>query len=275
MSLPPPATDSTVLVTGASSGIGAELARELARRGYGLTLVARRKERLTELADESKRRHGVAVDVRAADLSKPTSRTRLIAALHAAPAKVVGVCNNAGFGSFGRFQDLDLERETEQVRLNVDALHELTGAFLPDMVARGAGAVLNLGSVAGFQPMPANATYAATKAFVNSFSEAVHSDLAGTGVSCTALCPGPVRTEFGEAAGLGDVNSAGPDFLWLSPEEVARAGVRGMIDGKRAVIPGAGNRVAALGGRHVPRTLLLPLWRMATERSLRALQRDS
>jgi uncharacterized protein len=275
MSLPPPTPDSTVLVTGASSGIGAELARELARRGYGLTLVARRKERLTELADESQCRHGVAVDVRAADLGKPASRTRLIAALHASPTRVVGVCNNAGFGTFGRFQDLDLDRETEEVRLNVDALHELTGAFLPDMVGRGAGAILNLGSVAGFQPLPANATYAATKAFVNSFSEAVHTDLTGTGVSCTALCPGPVRTEFGEVAGLGDVNSAGPDFLWASAEEVARAGVEAMLSGKRAVIPGASNRAAALGGRHLPRTLLLPLARMATQRSLRGMQQGS
>lgn len=269
MSLPPPTPDSTVIVTGASSGIGAELARDLARRGYGLTLVARRRERLTELADECQRRHGVAVDVRAADLSKPASRTRLIAAMHAAPTRVVGLCNNAGFGSFGRFQNLPLETETEQVRLNVDALHELTGAFLPDMVLRKEGAILNTGSIAGFQPLPANATYAATKAFVNSFSEAVHTDLAGTGVSCTALCPGPVRTEFGEVAGLGDANGAGPDFLWASADDVARAGVEAMIKGRRSVIPGLGNRAAALGGRLTPRSVLLPLARLAIRNSPR------
>jgi len=269
MSLPSPTPDSTVIVTGASSGIGAELARDLARRGYGLTLVARRRERLTELADECRRRHGVAVDVRAADLSKPASRTRLITAMHASPTRVVGLCNNAGFGSFGRFQNLPLETETEQVRLNVDALHELTGAFLPDMVLRKQGAILNTGSIAGFQPLPANATYAATKAFVNSFSEAVHTDLAGTGVSCTALCPGPVRTEFGEVAGLGAANGAGPDFLWGSPDDVARAGVEAMIKGRRSVIPGLSNRAAALGGRLTPRTLLLPLARLATRNSPR------
>jgi len=269
MSLPSPTPDSTVIVTGASSGIGAELARDLARRGYGLTLVARRRERLTELADECRRRHGVAVDVRAADLSKPASRTRLITAMHASPTRVVGLCNNAGFGSFGRFQNLPLETETEQVRLNVDALHELTGAFLPDMVLRKQGAILNTGSIAGFQPLPANATYAATKAFVNSFSEAVHTDLAGTGVSCTALCPGPVRTEFGEVAGLGAANGAGPDFLWGSPDDVARAGIEAMIKGRRSVIPGLSNRAAALGGRLTPRTLLLPLARLATRNSPR------
>ena len=270
MSLPPPTPESTVIVTGASSGIGAELARELARRGYGLTLVARRRERLTELADEFQRRDGVAVEVRASDLSKQASRTRLITTMHASGQRVVGVCNNAGFGSFGRFQDLPLEKETEQVRLNVDALHELTGAFVPDMVLRGAGAMLNVGSVAGFQPIPANATYAATKAFVNSFSEAVHSDLAGTGVSCTALCPGPVKTEFGDVAGFGDVNGAGPDFLWASAEDVAREGVEAMVKGKRSVIPGIANRAVALGGRYTPRTVLLPLARYATERSLRS-----
>lgn len=267
MSLPTPTPDSTVLVTGASSGIGAELARDLARRGYGLTLVARRRERLVELGDEIQRRHGVEVDVRAADLSKPASRTRLVTALHASATRVVGVCNNAGFGSFGRFQDLPLETETEQVRLNVDALHELTGAFVPDMVGRGAGAILNVGSVAGFQPIPSNATYAATKAFVNSFSEAVHTDLTGTGVSCTALCPGPVSTEFGDVAGL-DVNGTGPDFLWASAEDVARAGVEAMLKGRRTVIPGLANQAAALGGRYAPRTLLLPLARIATRRAL-------
>ncbi len=273
MSLPPPTSESTVLVTGASSGIGTELAREFARRGYGLTLVARRRGRLTELADECQRRHGVSVDVRATDLSKPASRKRLIAAMHASPARVVGVCNSAGFGSFGPFHELPLENETEQVRLNVDALHELTGAFVPEMVLRRAGAILNLGSVAGYQPIPSSATYAATKAFVNSFSEAVHSDLAGTGVSCTSLCPGPVRTEFGEVAGAGEMHGAGPDFLWARPEDVARAGVDAMLKGKRSVIPGLANRAAALGGRYLPRDLLLPLARVATQRSRGTTQR--
>jgi len=257
VSLPQPDSSSTVLVTGASSGIGAELARQLARRGHGLTLVARRKERLTELAEECRSAHGVEVEVYASDLGRPASRTRLITTLNDGDKAVVGVCNNAGFGSFGRFHELDLDNESEMVRLNVDAVQELTGAFLPAMVRRRAGAVLNLGSVAGFQPIPGNATYAATKAFVNSFSEAVHADLGGTGVSCSALCPGPVSTEFGEVAGAGEFGS-GPDFLWSKPSEVALAGVEAMVKGRRMVIPGLSNRAAATGGRFVPRSVLLP-----------------
>ncbi len=268
MSLAPPTASSTVLITGASSGIGAELARELARRGYNLTLTARRRERLRELAEECEREHRVAVDVLVADASKPASRKRLIATLRVSDRFVAGICNNAGFGSFGRFHELPLERETEQVRLNVDALHELTGAFLPDMVIRGAGAVLNVGSVAGFQPIPMNATYAATKAFVNSFSEAVHTELSGTGVSCTALCPGPVKTEFGEKAGAGAAENAAPDFLWDTPDTIARAGVEAMVKGRRSVIPGLGNQAAAAAGRLAPRSIFLPLARMGISRGL-------
>lgn len=268
MSLPPPTSSSTVLITGASSGIGAELARELARRGYNLTLVARRRERLEELAEEYLREHGVVADVIAGDLSKPATRKRLIATLHVSDLFVAGVCNNAGFGSFGAFHDLSLEREVEQVRLNVEALHQITGAFLPEMVLRGTGAVLNVGSVAGFQPIPLNATYAATKAFVNSFSEAVHSELADTGVSCTVLCPGPVKTEFGETAGAGEAESAAPDFMWDSPDTIARAGVEGMVNGRRTVVPGLSNQAAALAGRFTPRSLLLPLARYGLRRGL-------
>lgn len=272
MSLPAPDPQSTVLVTGASSGIGAELARELARRGYGLTLVARRRERLEALAEECGSAHGVEVRVRTGDLSRQATRTRLVNSLREGDRMIAGVCNNAGFGSFGRFQDLDLEREREQVSLNVEALHELTGAFLPGMVARGAGAILNVGSLAGFQPLPGNATYAATKAFVNSFSQALSQDLAGTGVSCTALCPGPVGTEFADSAGVGSLGQSGPDFIWADAADVARAGVEAMLNGTRTVTPGAAGRVVALAGRMAPRSLLLPLASAAIGRQLRAMR---
>ncbi len=274
MSLPKPNSSSTVLVTGASSGIGTELARELARRGYGLTLVARRKERLTELAEELRSSHRVAVELHASDLGKQGSRTRLVTALNDSASNVVGVCNNAGFGSFGRFHELDAENEAEMVHLNVNAVLELTAAFLPGMVSRRAGAVLNLGSVAGFQPIPGNATYAASKAFVNSFSEGVHTDLGGTGVSCSVLCPGPVSTEFGEVAGAGESGS-GPDFLWSKPSEVARAGVEAMVKGKRMVIPGLSNQAAATGGRFVPRSVLLPAARLFMGRAFGAERSSS
>ena len=259
MSLPSPNPQATILVTGASAGIGTELARQLAERGHNVTLVARRKERLTEIAEEIRLAHGVTADVRKCDLANQGQRTRLINELKEGDKAVVGVCNNAGFGSFGRFADLDLDSEMEMVRLNVLALHELTGAFLPAMISRRSGAILNVASVAAFQPFPTNATYSATKAFVHSFSEAVAAELSGTGVSVTSLCPGPVSTEFGEAAGVGEAESQLPGAVTQGPEEVARAGIEGMIKGKRTVFPGIVPRVMAQAGRFTPRTLLLPV----------------
>jgi uncharacterized protein len=266
MSLPPPSPDATVLVTGASAGIGTELARELAGRGYGVTLVARRRERLDELAEALRADQAAEVRILPCDLSDPAARRGLLDELGAGARTVAGVCNNAGFGAHGPLHGADLRREAEMVRLNVEALHELTGAFLPDMVERGAGAVLNVASVAAFQPVPGMATYAATKAFVLAFSEAVHAELAGTGVSCTTLCPGLTRTEFQDVAGFGEAE-AGPDFVWMTAAEVARAGVEAMTAGRRSMIPGLVNRATAAGGRFVPRSVLLPLARrVGTER---------
>jgi short-subunit dehydrogenase len=258
MSLPPADPQSTVLVTGASSGIGAELARQLAERGHHVTLTARRRDRLDELAGALT---ATGVDVEPCDLSDETERRALVGRLLEGGRFVAGVCNNAGFGVYGRFAQLPLDREVEEVRLNVGALHELTGAFLPAMVERGAGAVLNVGSVAAFQPLVGFATYAASKAFVVAFSEAVHAELAGTGVSCTVLCPGPTKTEFGETAGMGDMESASPDLIYQSAATVARAGIDGMVHGRRSVLPGIRNKATALGGRLVPRTVLLPVTR--------------
>jgi len=259
MALPPPSYGSTVLITGASSGIGADLARQLAERGYDVTLTARRRDRLEKLADELREAHDVHVDVEPCDLGDATARRRLTSKLLAGEREVVGVCNNAGFGTLGRFLDLDLERETDVVRLNVEAVHELTGAFLPRMVEQGSGAILNVASTAAFQPLPGFATYAATKAFVQSFSEAVHSELSGTGVSVTSLCPGFTRTEFDEAAGAEDAASKLPDFTWMESDAVARQAIEGMLAGKRTVVPGMVNKVVSNSGRYTPRTVLLPL----------------
>jgi len=259
MSLPSPDPQATVLITGASSGIGAELARQLGRRGHNLTLAARRKDRLEAVAEEIRADSGVDVDVRKSDLSAQAQRTRLIKALLEGERHVAAVCNNAGYGTFGKFQDLDFDRELDEVRLNVVALHELTSAFLPGMLERRAGAILNVASIAGFQPLPTQATYGATKAFVVSFSEALHTDLGGTGVSCTVLCPGPVRTEFVEVAGMSEFENTGPDFVWAEAADVARAGIDGMARGKRVVFPAIAHQAVAMGGRFAPRTLLLPL----------------
>ena len=259
MALPPPAPASTCLVTGASSGIGSDIARSLARRGHGVTLVARREDRLRALAEELSSDNGVRAETLGCDLADDGSRTRMLARLAELGLRVEVLVNNAGYGSGGRFQQLDPDREAQMVRLNCEAVVVLCGRFVPEMVARGRGAVMNVASVAAFQPIPRQATYAATKAFVLSFTDALHADLAGTGVTSTALCPGPVKTEFVDEAGLGDPAENLPGFMWTASEDVAEQGVRGLERGKRVVVPGRINAASALGGQHAPRGLLLKL----------------
>ena len=265
MSLPAAGPDQTVVITGASSGIGAELSRELARRGYDLTLVARRRARLDQLATELRDDHGVIVDVQTCDLADAADRQRLIEKLRGGAREVVGLCNNAGYGSVGTFAELDLEREVGEVRLNVEALVELTGAFMPDMIDRGDGAILNVASTASFQPLPGMATYAATKAFVRSFSEAVHTELRGTGVSVTVLCPGFTETEFAEVAGAGSFEAKMPSFVVLDAKDVAREAIDGMESGARSVVPGYIHKAHAFSSRFVPNTLLLPIAKRIAE----------
>jgi short-subunit dehydrogenase len=253
MSLPKPNNETTVVITGASSGIGVELAKGLAGRGFGLMLVARRRERLDELADELQGEHSVGVEVLPLDLSDTQSRAQLADRLRSDP--IAGLCNSAGFGSSGRFYELPFERESEQVTLNALALMELTHAALPGMVERGAGAVLNIASIAGFQPLPYMAVYSATKAFVLTFSEAVSEELHGTGVSVTALCPGPVPTEWAEIA---SAERFSIPLAQVSPHDVAEAAIGGMLAGKRTVVPGVVPKIASTSGRYIPRSLLLP-----------------
>jgi short-subunit dehydrogenase len=259
MALPAPSYGSTILITGASSGIGADLARQLAERGYNLTLTARRRERLEELADELRDAHDVHVDIEPCDLGDEGERKRLITKLQKGERELVGVCNNAGFGNLGRFLNTELEKELNVVKLNVEAVHHLTGAFLPRMVEQGTGAMLNVASTAAFQPLPGFATYAASKAFVHSFSEALHSEVSGSGVSVTSLCPGFTKTEFEQAAGAEDEAQKLPGFTWMESADVARQGIEGMIAGKRSVVPGMINKVTSTSGRFMPRTVLLPL----------------
>lgn len=250
MSLPSPSPSSTCLVTGASSGIGAEVARQLSRRGHHVTLVARREERLRELAAEL----GDA-DVRASDVSDAAAREALVQGLS---RNVDVLVNNAGFSTSGPLWKSERQRELAMVRTNVEAVVDLCALLVPGMVERGQGAVLNVASTAAFQPLPMQAGYAASKAFVLSFSEAIHAELHGTAVAVTALCPGPVDTEFMDVANLPDAGQS-PGFLWADAEEVARAGVEGLERGKRVVIPGLLNRAGAIGGQHAPRSLILRL----------------
>jgi len=257
MSLPKPDKHSTVVITGASSGIGAELARGLAGRGFPLLLVARRRERLDDLAIEVKNGYSVAAEVLPLDLSYSKGRGQLADRLCKEP--IAGLCNSAGFGTSGVFYTLPLERESEEVTLNALALMELTHAALPGMVERGAGAVLNIASIAGFQPTPYMATYSATKAFVQTFSEAVHEELHGTGVSVTCLCPGPVPTEWAEIA---NAERFSIPIAQVSPHDVAEAAIDGMLAGRRSVVPGVVPKAVSVSGRFAPRSLLLPALRI-------------
>jgi uncharacterized protein len=263
MALPAPSDSSVALVTGASSGIGAEIARELAARGHGLALVARREERLVELAGELKGTHGVRAEAFRADLGSLAGRDDLATRVADAGLDVEILVNNAGIGDAGDFHETDRERNLRMIELNCGALTDLQGRYLPSMVERGRGAVINVASTASFQPIPGNAVYAATKAYVLSLSEAVHGELSGTGVTLTAVCPGPVKTEFVAEAGLDGAEDRTPGFVWTEVEDVATAAVDGAEKGKRVVVPGLLNRAGALSGQHAPRALILPIARRA------------
>lgn len=270
MGLPAPSTAGAALVTGASSGIGAAVARELAGRGHALILVARREQRLRSLADELTSEHEIGAEVIACDLSEADERERLHSAIAERGRWVEVLVNNAGFGSEGRFVDSDTARMVEMVEVNAAAVVDITGRFLPGMANRGRGAVINIASAASFQPIPGTAVYAATKAFVLSFSEAIRTEMRGTGVGVTAVCPGPVETEFTEAAGIGGVEDETPSAFWISAEDVARHAVQGAADDKRVVVPGAIYKATSLLGQHSPRSLALPIaeriWRTGTSR---------
>ncbi|MDP9400733.1 MAG: SDR family oxidoreductase, partial [Actinomycetota bacterium] len=254
MPLPAPRPDGTCLVTGASSGIGRELARALAARGLGVTLVARREERLRALADELAAAHGIRAEVAACDLTDATARAGLLAAVAARGLEVDVLVSNAGITNVGRIADLDPADEVELVRTNVEAVVDLTPRLVPGMVARGRGGVLTVASIAAFQPSPNQASYAASKAFLLSYSDALAGELVGTGVTVTALCPGPVPTEiFARAAGGTNPVDRMPDLFWRPAEEVAGAAVEGLDRGDLHVFVGAPNRLGALAAQHLPR----------------------
>lgn len=250
-----PTPRPVALVTGASAGIGKELARRFARGGHDLVLTARRADELRALADEL-RPAGVAAHVFPADLSDPATPRRLFDEIATAGLTIDVLVNNAGVGVYGPFADASPDRLLAMLRVNVLALTELARLFLPGMVSRGRGRVLNVASTAAFQPGPLMAGYYATKAYVLSLSEALAHELRGTGVTVTCLCPGPTRTEFGAAAAMdGSRLFDSPNVMDAAP--VADAGYRATMRGRRVVIPGLWNRLGAFATRFVPRSLLM------------------
>lgn len=237
------------VVTGASAGIGQAFAERLAREAWDLVLVARRRDRLDELAAQLRAAHARRVEVLVADLTAPEGLRAVEARIAEEPTLELLV-NNAGFGTSGPFAELDRDGEEQELRLNVVALLRLTHAALEGFRARGHGSVVNVSSLAGFQPAPYNATYAASKAFVNSFTQAISEELRGTGIRVQLLCPGFTRTEFQDVAGVskGEI----PDFAWMEPEAVVAASLGGLRRGELIVIPGAGNKVMGAMLRLVP-----------------------
>jgi len=245
------------LITGASAGIGTELARVFAEHGHDLVLVARRQARLEALADEIAARGRPRPTVLAADLASPDAIAEIKAALTARDLEPAVVVNNAGFGLFGTATLLDHGEQLVMIDLNVRALTELSLAFV-DSLQRHRGGILNVASVAAFVPGPSMAVYYASKAYVLSFSEALNRELKDRGIRVTTLCPGPVATEFNERAGL--PGGRGPEQILSVPaDRVARIGYEGFVRGQRVVVAGAGNKVVVFMLRFLPHALVLPI----------------
>ena len=248
---------TTAIVTGASSGLGAEFARTLAVRGANLVLVARREDRLTALADELASAHGVTVHPLALDLAAPGAVDELRGFVRERDLTIDSLINNAGFGMHGALADADAARIDEQVRLNVGMLVSLTREFLPEMTASGRGVLVNVASTAAFQPVPLMAVYGATKAFVLSFTEAVAFETRESGLRVTTLCPGATRTEFFDVVGTEEARVGN----YETPEQVIATAMRA-LDARRtpaSVVSGRGNAATAVMARIMPRAFIVPM----------------
>ena len=258
MSLPEPSPDSIALITGASSGIGEQFARQLSEMGHRVALVARREDRLKELA-EALGGDDRAVVI-AADLASDEDRGRLAGRLQELGAQVEILVNNAGYGIFKPFGDAGREAELEQARVLVEAVVDLMARYLPEMKSRGRGAIINMSSTAGFQALPYNAGYSAAKGYVLLLSEAVHAEAKERGVTITAVCPGPVPSGFQEASDANYFAEKLPKFTFVEPERVARDAIRAAAGGQISVIPGGPQVRLAYGpNRKLPRWLVLPI----------------
>lgn len=241
----------TVLITGASSGIGKELARQFAKHGHPLVIVAPVEEELQLIASELASEYGVPVRVLAKDLVEDEAAEEIFLELERDGTEIDILVNNAGLGQRGEFWEVPFERLIEMIRLNVEAVVRLTRFFLPVMVQRGRGRILNTASIAGFEPGPTMAVYHATKAFVLSLSESLATELKDTGVTLTALCPGPVDTDFFPKAEMVDTNAFQKANV-MAPQEVAEAGYKAVIAGERIIVPGAVNKAMVFSRRFLP-----------------------
>jgi short-subunit dehydrogenase len=257
MPIPAPSPDARAVVTGASQNIGEALATELAARGHSLIVTARREDVLTDLAARLADKYRVAVEVRPADLADPSERAKLCDELASRPISIL--CANAGTATFGPVSGLDPAGEKAQVQLNAIAVHDLTLAVLPGMIERKAGGILISGSAAGNSPVPYNATYAATKAFANTFSESLRGEVRGSGVHVTLLAPGPVRTDLPDDAEASLVEKLVPDFLWISTEHTAKASLDALERNKMRVVPGLTSKAMSVASGYVPRAIVAPI----------------
>jgi len=250
-------TGETALITGASSGIGEALAGCFARNGFDLVLVARSADKLAALAGKLVAKHKIKVRVQPADLSKPGSAKKIAAAMNRRKQSIDILVNNAGVLEHGRFAAMTPERHQQLIDLNVSGLTAMLANFVPPMVARGHGRILNVASIAAFQPIPTLATYAATKAYVLSLTESLSEELKGSGVSITALCPGITATNMlSTAAGTSGKLAKLPAFLIGDVDKVAKEGYDACINGEVIKVPGAINQAAILAGRATPKWLL-------------------
>jgi short-subunit dehydrogenase len=258
----------SALITGASAGIGREFARQLATRARTLVLVARREQRLNELRDELRNRNAhLSVHSRVVDLCDKSQIDDLIAWLERNNINIDFLINNAGLGDYGSFATSDPERDDRILEVNVAALTLLTHRLLPQMIAKKRGAILNVSSSAGFLPIPGMAVYAASKAYVNSFSEALRAELRGTGLTVTALCPGPVHTEFGDVAKRpGGEPERGPEFVYVSVEKTARDALAAVEADRPLVIPGLAMKIGMFIVRITPMSILRLAWRLGAKR---------
>ena len=250
-------TGQTALITGASSGLGSDYARLFAADGHDVVLVARRKSKLDELGNQLADEHGINTHVIVADLSDPAAAQAIYDQVSAKQLQIEYLVNNAGFGTNGSFTELDIQRELAMIAVNITALTHLTHLFLPAMVERGHGRILNIGSAAGFQGGPYMATYYATKAFVNHFSEGLAHEVESAGITVTVSCPGATETEFSDISGNGTTRlfKAGA----MTSTDVASHGYRAMMNGKRMAIPGIKNKLSLQALRISPRNTVLAI----------------